>query len=158
MEERLVEILHEFSQKILGTTAEPPTEGLRLWLLGHTVSADGSQRVKPFQKLTLAMLPTKELKNAYKLIWKPIFGFLEDVISLQNGSTQTEEDIKDAYTRCLQHLQYTVSYCFEKKEKPRGPMDYCNLACKGCTIIQIIHLIHRKEENREQQVKITTSK
>ena len=101
-------------------------DALRFWLLGRTMSANGDQEVKPFRKLTLEMLPTKKLKDAYKLNWKPIFGFLADAINIPNDNNRpTEEEIDAAYSRCLEHLKSTVSYCFEMRKKPE---DEWNLA------------------------------
>ena len=83
------------------------------------MSTDGKQRIKPFQKLSLEMLPTKELKNAFKLQWKPIFAFLSDVANFPPpGETTSNEQINKAYSRCLEHLKSTVSYCFQKKKNP----------------------------------------
>jgi hypothetical protein len=94
-------------------------DALRSWSLGRTMSANGDQEVKLFRKLTLEMLPTKKLKDAHKLNWKPIFGFLADAINISNDNNRpSKEEIDAAYSRCLEYLKSTVSYCFKMRKKP----------------------------------------
>jgi hypothetical protein len=94
-------------------------EAIRFWLCGQSVSEDGKQRVKPFKNLTLDMLPNKELKNAYKLQWKPIFAFVSEAANFPTHNNITTEEINQAYDRIIEHLKSTVSYCFLKNKSPQ---------------------------------------
>jgi hypothetical protein len=97
-------------------------QAIRFWLLGQSVSGNGNQRVKPFRKLTANDLPTKELKTALNLQWKPIFSFLDDAANFPTGGSVPvdEEQLNAAYDRCIAHLKSTVSYCFANKKDPES--------------------------------------
>ena len=99
-------------------------EGLRFWLKGQTISTDGNCVVKPFNKLSLEMLPNN-LKNTFKNHWTPIFKFLKAAINLQGGDTanMSEQDIESTFQRCVEHLRSTVSYCWNLK-KGSDPLQY----------------------------------
>jgi hypothetical protein len=104
--------------------AVPPTfqfpkvnlrQGTRLWFKGMTTSVDGGDRILPFRKLDLKMLP-KELKNGFKLAWLPIFKYLEEFETEipKHGSEITDKMIEEYYNDCVDYLKERVSYCFEK--------------------------------------------
>ncbi len=96
-------------------------EAIRFWLCGQTVSEDGKKKVKPFRKLSLDMLPTKSLKDNFKIHWKPIFAFLSEAAALPPmHETITNQHINEVYDRCVGHLKSTVSYCFQKKKNPEN--------------------------------------
>ena len=90
-------------------------EGLRLWLHGMTVSEDGKLRVCPFRRLQQSDFPTKALKDTFKLQWKPIFTYLEEVLKDLPRQTigMTVTEIDSYYERCVEFLRNRVSYCFK---------------------------------------------
>jgi hypothetical protein len=90
-------------------------QGLRFWLKGLTVSADGSKVVKPFRQLTAQGLPTGPLKNQFKVNWKPIFSYLEENEAYElsrNTHLMTDVAIERIYDQCVDFLKENVSYCF----------------------------------------------
>jgi hypothetical protein len=92
-------------------------EAIRFWLKGQTVAFDGQERVRPFMKLTLAMLP-RNLNATFRTQWLPIFKFLEEKLVTQSTETfeDAEDEIEQKYMRCLAHLKERVSYCWNKNK------------------------------------------
>jgi hypothetical protein len=90
-------------------------QGLEFWLKGQIVSPDGKQYIKPFRLLKQARLPASKLKNDFKLVWSPLYRFLESnaAMLLPNITrTMTVEDIQATYTTSISFLRGRVSYCF----------------------------------------------
>jgi murein DD-endopeptidase MepM/ murein hydrolase activator NlpD len=81
------------------------------------VSSDGQQRVRPFMKLTLAMLPGN-LNATFRTQWLPIFKLLEEKLATQSTETfeDDEDEIEQKYMRGLAHLKERVSYCWNKNK------------------------------------------
>jgi hypothetical protein len=92
-------------------------EAIRFWLFGQTVSSDGHERVRPFRKLTLVMLP-RNLNAMFRTKWLPIFKYLQEVLAPQSTETfeDDEDEIEQKYQRALAHLKERVSYCWNKTD------------------------------------------
>jgi hypothetical protein len=81
------------------------------------VSSDGQERVQPFRKLTLAMLPCN-LNAIFRTQWLPIFKCLQEVLTPLSTETfeNDEDEIEKKYKRWLAHLKERVSYCWNKTD------------------------------------------
>jgi hypothetical protein len=93
-------------------------EAVRFWLCGQSVSSNGQQRVKPFKNLNHGMLPTQDLKNAYKLNWNKVFAFLADGVDFPTHSSLTEDQIDETCNKCIDYLKSRVAYCFATTKDP----------------------------------------
>ena len=94
-------------------------EGWYLWTHGHVVSTNGHEKVKPFRKINQQRLPSKKLKNIYKVNWKPLFNFLEQCPDLNlpvDTRAMTQNDINNSFDKLISFLKSRVSYCFEAKD------------------------------------------
>jgi len=82
------------------------------------VSDEGQKCVKPFKDLSSNMLPTKELKDAFKLSWKKAFAFLAAGVTFPSNSAPMEEQIDEACNNSIDYLKSRVSYCFADGKNP----------------------------------------
>jgi hypothetical protein len=90
---------------------------LVFWFCG--MDSTNGKRIRPFRKLKLKLLPTKKLKNTYKINWCPIFRFLEKNVHMslpQQSNLITNEDLKIYYDECIKVLQDKVSFCFNDRK------------------------------------------
>ena len=80
------------------------------------MTVDGRARVKLFRNLKPVLLINTQLKNAYKLHWKPLYSMIEQAYGLtipDDLSTITHEVIDEIYNLCIIFLKAKVSYCFK---------------------------------------------
>ena len=94
-------------------------EALQFWLLGQSISADGSSNIKPFRKIKPSMLPTKQMQDTFRIHWKALFSFLETVTDIvPDANTLSAEQINTIYEKFVAVLKDRVSYCFIEGKKP----------------------------------------
>jgi len=86
-------------------------EAVRFGLCGQSVSDDGRKCVKSFKGMSNNMLPTEELKDAFKLSWKRAFAFLADGVAFPSSQDPAGEQIDEACNNNIDCLKSRVSHC-----------------------------------------------
>ena len=93
-------------------------EGLRFWFRGQIVS--DRKFIIPFRNLQgQGRLPSKQLRDIYKLNWKQLFGLFEKEFKNIQGwtavlpRTASDEDLSKYYNQCKQFLQLRASYYYK---------------------------------------------
>lgn len=91
--------------------------GINFWFRGLSIGDEGNF-VKPFRELTVKGLPTKKLKDDFKLQWLGCFKNLESSgISLPRvGTNVSQEEVDKLYSEFTAVLKQRFSYCFTKTE------------------------------------------
>ena len=98
-------------------------DGWRMWLCGTLfMNAENGEkmRIKPYRFFTGKQLPTKHLKNQYKICWCPIFRKMAEAPGIQlpttmDASTITEDYVDKTYELATAYLKNTYEYLFEKE-------------------------------------------
>ena len=95
--------------------------GWRLWLKG-TVIVEGSKqwRIKPYRKLAGHNFHSKQLKDEYKLNWKPIFTKMAEApgLSIPSSLEQIDNDfIESSYKIATDYLKSCFSYIFKSSDE-----------------------------------------
>jgi hypothetical protein len=97
-------------------------DALRFWVLGQSVSVDGSQAVQPYRKLGAANIP-KRLVGLFQTQWVPIFKFISERGVDFSQDNISETTLENLYEECVNVLKSHVSYCFQRKSGV-NPLDY----------------------------------
>ena len=88
-------------------------DAIHLSFSGMMVSTNGIEQVRPFRKLHMNTLPTRNLQNHFRTAWKPIFKYLDDNVDIDIDSVPTSNTINEYYDICIAVLETRVSYYFE---------------------------------------------
>ena len=92
-------------------------QGWRMWLKGSLIVVGSQQyRIKPFSKMSGRDLHSKELKNEYKLNWKPIFSIGMEAPGLAIPRNPTEIDkefVQTSFTIATGYLKECYSFIFK---------------------------------------------
>jgi hypothetical protein len=99
-------------------------QGLELWLRGQSKnSVNNSTSIRPYRNIRPFMLPTKKLKDIYKLSWRALFSIFEDNVFRdlpQDTRSLSNVDMVRYQDLCMEHLKGVVSYCFTAQKKPHS--------------------------------------
>jgi hypothetical protein len=114
--------LHYVPQNFQFPSRPTLREGLRLWLLGQTLSSDGSAFVRPFRRFKVngqvRGIYTKNLRDVYKNQWG-IFEWIEKNIDTPIPQNPSDPDqLNDYFEKCIELLKKRVSYCFQGANDP----------------------------------------
>ena len=98
-------------------------QGLELWLKGQTNCVDNSTFIRPYRNLQVAMLPTKKLKDGFKLSWRYLFLIFEGNAFRdlpQDTRTLSVAEMTRYHTLCLDKLKQIFSYYFQAQKRPHS--------------------------------------
>ena len=141
--------------------------GWRLWLKGSLIVVGSQQyKIKPYRKLSGCDLHSKELKNEYKLNWKPFFSRMMEAPGLtipHHLANIDEAFVQTSYTIATEFLKENYSYIFKA-----GDGVVCNYSIatwsskikrseviKKGTPEDVLHLPPCKAHNKPHQQKRT---
>ena len=99
------------------------TQGLELWLKGQSNCVDNSTFVRPYRNIRPFMLPTKKLKDVFKLSWRALFSIFEDNVFRdlpQDTRSLSTVEMTRYQALCMEQLKGMVSYCFTAQKKPHS--------------------------------------
>jgi len=103
-------------------------EAIRFGLCGQSVSDDGPTCVESFKGMSNNMLPTEELKDAFKLSWKRAFAFLADGVTFPFSPDPAEEQIDEACNNNIDCLKSRVLHCCAAGKNPVAELALSTLA------------------------------